>query len=103
MSALRSADFPACGFWGHSCPQFQELRTHLLLITPRLRVRLDTATGTPASGTAPLHEPIPEAVPEAGAPLLIFPRWWQCRVSPPSAPSHGLACIASLLPLPFPL
>src|SRR5688572_4340745 len=24
MSALRSAGFPACGFWGHSCPQFQE-------------------------------------------------------------------------------
>src|SRR6185503_10535735 len=35
MSALRSAGFPACGFWGHSCPQFQELRPHPLLITPQ--------------------------------------------------------------------
>src|SRR2546425_9872757 len=34
MSALRSAGFPACGFWGHSCPHFQELRPHPLLITP---------------------------------------------------------------------
>src|SRR5439155_5907431 len=34
MSALRSAGFPACGFWGHSCPHFQELRRHPLLITP---------------------------------------------------------------------
>src|SRR2546425_1082641 len=33
MSALRSAGFPACGFWGHSCPHFQELRPHPLLIT----------------------------------------------------------------------
>src|SRR5438128_520058 len=34
MSALRSAGFPACGFRGHSCPHFQELRPHPLLITP---------------------------------------------------------------------
>src|SRR5439155_4924345 len=34
MSALRSAGFPVCGFWGHSCPHFQELRPHPLLITP---------------------------------------------------------------------
>ena len=34
MSALRSAGFPACGFWGHSCPHFQELGPHPLLITP---------------------------------------------------------------------
>src|SRR2546426_8560783 len=34
ISALRSAGFPACGFWGHSCPHFQELRPHPLLITP---------------------------------------------------------------------
>src|SRR5437016_3946801 len=38
MSALRSAGFPACGFWGHSCPHFQELRPHPLLITPAVAV-----------------------------------------------------------------
>ena len=28
------AGFPACGFRGNSCPHFQELRPHPLLITP---------------------------------------------------------------------
>src|SRR5437773_480151 len=36
VCATCSAGFPACGFWGHSCPQVQELRPHPLLITPPL-------------------------------------------------------------------
>src|SRR5262245_49668780 len=31
---LRSAGYPACGFWGHSCSRFQELRPDALLIAP---------------------------------------------------------------------
>src|SRR5207245_6468011 len=41
MSALRSAGFPACGFWGHSCPQVQQLRPQPLLIRPQNRNNRD--------------------------------------------------------------
>src|SRR3989442_13216385 len=77
MSALRSVSFPACGFWGHSCPHFQELRPHPLLITP-LRIsmirqgdveRRPTVDGTlrPSPAAMPRHDSPDIGQPDPGA------------------------------------
>ena len=69
VCATCTAGFPACGFWGHSCPQFRDLRPHPLLIIPaRGKASRSTRNVTPPvtrASSCPTRQPPLQCSPSA--------------------------------------